>query len=179
VFRRCSKAARVISTISRGISLDATEMIPTPPSAITGKVRAVVAGEHQETLRHRVSAPPRSGLCFAGFLHARDNWRPRSTSPGRRGFDVAECAARHVIEDDRACRPLRRSREVTVIGLLRRFCVVGGEAVRIGVNSGPRRHFFRFSNGLLCRIGGGAGYDRYASATTSIVTSMTRSHSSW
>src|SRR5208337_1349232 len=34
------EAARVISAISRGISLDATEMTPTPPSAITGRVTA-------------------------------------------------------------------------------------------------------------------------------------------
>ena len=33
-------AARVISAISRGISFDATEIRPTPPSATTGSVRA-------------------------------------------------------------------------------------------------------------------------------------------
>src|SRR5882672_2909887 len=91
------RAARVISAISRGISLDATEIIPTPPRAIRGRV---TASSPANTAKCSGTALQTSAIwnISAGFLHpgdVREFGQPRQRS----WFEVGSGTSGDVIED--------------------------------------------------------------------------------
>ena len=116
-------AARVISDISRGISFEATEIIPTPPSAISGKVTASSPDNTAKVFRNGIADFSHLTDVAAGFLDSgdvRDLGQPRQ----RAGLDVRAGAARDVIKNDGLVHGFRDGAEVPVLSFLRRLVVV-------------------------------------------------------
>ena len=87
--------------ISFGITFEATEIMPRPPSAISGSVMDVVAGEHREIVGGPGADVRHLRDVAGGFLHA-DDVLDRGQALQRGGLDVHAGAALHAVDDDRA-----------------------------------------------------------------------------
>ena len=100
--RACSKLfcrqRRTSWVISAGISLEATEIRPFPPSAMMGKRQRVVAGKHRELFRQVAENGSDLADVAGGFFDSDDVFD--FGEPFQRGgVDICAGSARHVIDD--------------------------------------------------------------------------------
>ena len=148
--------------ISCGISLDATETTPTPPSAITG---SVTASSPEKTRNVSGTLLITSAICvmlpLASFTPMMFEISASRASGGR--FNVRGGAPGYVVEDDGLAIDRFGDRfEMAILALLRRLVVVR-RSRQDRVHSGARRQFFGFLYGIVGRVRGGTGHDRHAS----------------
>ena len=117
------RALRRAPSSRAGISLDTTETTPWPPSAISGIVMRVVAGEHREVWRHLVHHRRHLTDIAGGFLDADDVVDFRE--PLQRGrLDVHAGAALHAVDNDGKFHRRRDRFVVLVQAFLRRLVVI-------------------------------------------------------
>ena len=157
-----ASAAPVMRAISAGISLDTTEMIPTPPSPMTARRDGVVAGKNEEIFRHRSANFGDLPDVAAGFFDGHDVGDfGQAQQRGR--FDIGSGSAGDVVQHQRLGRGFGNRLEVLVNAFLRGLVVVGrrGEDV---VDARARRNFLCLGDGLAGVVGGCARHDGHAAA---------------
>ena len=158
VVQSFASAARVSAAISCGISLEATETTPTPPSAMTGSVTASSPEKTRKCFRDGADRFGNLSHVAAGFFHAHDVGNLGETRQSR-GFEVRGGTSGDVVEDDGLVADRFSNRlEMAVLALLRRLVVVGvrGED---RVHAGARGKFFGFLDGVVSGVGRGSGND--------------------
>ena len=152
-------------------------MIPTPPSAITGRVMASSPDNTSKVFRNGIADFGHLRDVAAGFFHAgdvRDFGQPRQ----RAGFDVRAGAARDVVKNERLVHGFGDGAEVPVLAFLRGLVVVGRRGEDAHSLPGARPTSLAFSTASWVEFEVAPATMGTRPATTSIVISMTCSHSS-